>query len=632
MVATQKEFDELVRKVEEFSQRHPESYRFRVTLFAVLGYAYIFIILAALFTLIGLVVLFVIFSQRINAYVIKFGILLLIPALAIVRSLWVTFPRPQGLKLSRNQVPHLFGLVDELTTKLQAPRFHNILLNKEFNAAVVQVPRLGIFGWQENYLLLGIPLMQSLSLAQFKAVLAHELGHLSGNHSRFAGWIYRIRKTWLQIYERLYESEQPGASILFNRFLKWYWPSFNAYSFILARMDEYEADRCAAQLAGVRHAAEALINLHIKASFLECSFWSDIDNQIQERVDPPDNAYSSMLTFLHRPIAEEQRNLWLKQALAQKTNNADTHPCLADRLKSLGFLTDGAPKLLQSVTIQTSAAEHLLGKTLQQFATQFDRDWKEAASTPWRQQYAYLKEIESKLQALEQEAQVQTLDEVKAWERIHYTLKLRGGEAALPLLQDVLKTQPDCAIANYTLGQVLLQKDDAAGIACIEKAMAQRIDWVIDGLGLIYSFFWQRGQTDEAEKYCDRAEQHSQLLLKAGQERADVSERDQLKPHFLKVSEVNSLKQNLASYAQVKEAYLVEKVVTYFPEERFCVLGIVCKRGWIESEDVYQKLVDLLYTNLQFSTPTCVIILNHAGNGNLRKKICQVKGSLILRR
>ncbi|MEG4802818.1 hypothetical protein QUB63_12150 [Microcoleus sp. ARI1-B5] len=34
-----------------------------------------------------------------------------------------------------------------------------------------------------------------------------------------------------------------------------------------------------------------------------------------------------MLTFLHSPIAAEQSNLWLEQALAQKTNNADTHPC-----------------------------------------------------------------------------------------------------------------------------------------------------------------------------------------------------------------------------------------------------------------------------------------------------------------
>lgn len=103
--------------------------------------------------LVGLVVLFILFSHRVNVYIIKRGILLLIPAWVIARSLWVTFPPPQGLKLSLRQVPQLFALVDELTKKLQVPRFHNILLNRDFNAAVVQIPRLGILGWQENYIL-----------------------------------------------------------------------------------------------------------------------------------------------------------------------------------------------------------------------------------------------------------------------------------------------------------------------------------------------------------------------------------------------------------------------------------------------------------------------------------------------
>jgi len=628
MAVTQEQFDALVRKLEDFSKSHPRSYRLRVALFALLGYAYIFLVLAGLLALVGLVVLFIVSSRHINAAVVKLSVLLLIPVWVIVRSLWVTFPPPQGLRLSRHQVPRLFALVDELTTELQAPRFHNILMNREFNAGVIQIPRLGIFGWQENYLLLGLPLMQSLSLEQLKAVLAHELGHLSGNHSRFAAWIYRIRKTWMQIGERLHQNDQQGAAILFNHFLDWYWPSFNAYSFILARMDEYEADRCAAQLAGTYNAAEALINVEIKARFLESSFWSDIQNQVEHQADPPDNAYSSMLTVLHRPISEEQGNQWLEQSLAQKTNNADTHPCLTDRLKSLGYLT----KPSQPATIQTSAAEHLLGNTLQKFATQFDRDWKEEASTPWRQRYAYIRDIQSKLQVLEKKAQVQTLAEQDAFERACYTLELQGGEAALPLLQDVLKIQPDHAEANYTIGQVLLQKADAAGIACVEKAIAQRIDWVVEGCESIYSFLWQHGRTEEAQNYRKRAEQHYQLLLKAQQERAGVTDHDKFKPHTLEASEVSELKQQVTAYPQIKEAYLVEKVVTYFPKERFCILGIVRKRGWIESEDAVQKLLDLLGTDLQFPVQAYIVILNHSSSGKLRKKICQIDRSLIFRR
>ncbi|MBD2578978.1 M48 family metallopeptidase [Oscillatoria sp. FACHB-1406] len=631
MTIAQEQFEALVAKLENFSKTHPGSYRRRVALFALLGYVYIFLVLAGLLTLIGLVISFIVFSHRVNGAIIKLVILLLIPAWAIARSLWVTFPPPEGLKLSRRQVPQLFALVDELTTKLQAPRFHNILLNRDFNAAVVQVPRLSILGWQENYLLLGLPLMQSLSLEQLKAVLAHELGHLSGNHSRFAAWIYRIRKTWMQIYERLHQSDRSGASVLFNRFLDWYWPSFNAYSFTLARMNEYEADRCASQLTGAKNMAEALINVEVKARFLESSFWSDIHKQVEHQVEPSSNTYSSMLTVLHSPIAEEQTKEWLGQALVQKTNYADTHPCLSDRLKSLGYPI-ARSQTFQSVTLQTSAAEHLLGDTLHQFATQFDRHWQESVSTPWRQRYAYLQETKNKLQALEQKAQMQSLGEEETWERAYYTLELQGAEAALPLLQDVLKIQPDRAEANYTIGQVLLSKADPSGIAYIEKAIAQNIDWAVDGCELVSSFFWRQGQTEEAQKYRKRAERHYQLLLKAQQERASVWDNDSFKSHTLKASQVNELRQQIASYPEVKEAYLVEKVVKYLPEKHFCVLGIIRKKGLIENSYAGQKLVDSIVTNVPFPTQAYIIILNHADSGKLKKKICQIDRALIFRR
>lgn len=59
----------------------------------------------------------------------------------------------------------------------------------------MQHARLGVLGWHVNYLILGLPLMQAVSPEQFRAIVAHELGHLSRNHSRFAGWIYRVRLT-----------------------------------------------------------------------------------------------------------------------------------------------------------------------------------------------------------------------------------------------------------------------------------------------------------------------------------------------------------------------------------------------------------------------------------------------------
>ncbi|GET40890.1 M48 family metallopeptidase [Microseira wollei] len=362
---------------------------------------------------------------------------------------------------------------------------YHILLLDEFNAAVVQRPRLGIFGWQQNYLLIGLPLMQALSQSQFRAVLAHELGHLSGNHSRFAGWIYRLGITWYQILERL-QREQGGSSFIFDSFFNWYAPFFNAYSFVLAPMDEYEADRCAAELAGAKNAAEALINVEVKARFLESSFWPDVLKQVQHQIEPPATTYTRMFTALETAGNSEFATKWLQQALAEKTNNADTHPCLSDRLTALGYSQANQQKLTLPPPVKTSAAQQLLGDVLNELTACFNNNWKQANDTPWRQRYAYVQESLQKLQSLPEKAQKQPLTNEEAWNRACWTAEFKGQEVALPLFKEILETQPSHAAANYAFGQILLQKDDEIGIVCIEKAMKSQPDYVIDGCYLIY--------------------------------------------------------------------------------------------------------------------------------------------------
>jgi hypothetical protein len=61
--------------------------KLRVGLLAVLGYAYIFLILAVLLAVVALIVLIMIYSHRINGFIVKIGFLALIPALIVLRSL-----------------------------------------------------------------------------------------------------------------------------------------------------------------------------------------------------------------------------------------------------------------------------------------------------------------------------------------------------------------------------------------------------------------------------------------------------------------------------------------------------------------------------------------------------------------
>nr|WP_172642165.1 M48 family metallopeptidase [Cylindrospermum stagnale] len=224
MALNPEQFDTLVSRLESFARQQPAIYKLRVFLLAALGYAYIFGTLAGLFTV--LIAITVIMWQIEAFYSVAFLLwylvilgVMVVPILVVWRSLWVFFPPPQGLTLQRQDVPDLFALVDKLTTKLKVPRFHHILLTEEFNAGVIQRPRWGLLGWQQNYLLLGLPLMQGLSPQEFTAVVAHELGHLSGNHSLVNGWIYRVQKIYSQLFAQLDIIGNQIVLVIFARFL-----------------------------------------------------------------------------------------------------------------------------------------------------------------------------------------------------------------------------------------------------------------------------------------------------------------------------------------------------------------------------------------------------------------------------
>lgn len=617
---TNEEFDTLVKKLEDYAQQYPDNYKWRVGLLAALGYAYIFLVLAGLLGFLGLVVLLIYYSGRINRGMVQLIMLLLVPAWMIMRSLWVSFPPPQGLKLQRQQVPKLFALIDELTKALKAPSFHHVLLTSEFNAAVVQIPRLGLLGWQQNYLILGLPLLQALSPRQFRAVLAHELGHLSGKHSSFAAWIYRLRRTWEQIWQQLQNSQHAGATVLFHGFFNWYSPFFNAYSFVLARANEYEADRCAAELAGSQHVAEALLSVQVKAQYLEQSFWNDIYQKAYHQPLPPQTPLQDLAKALSSPIEPNQEQQWIRSALMSQTHHADTHPCLLERLKALKYPFNPPPSL--PILVKVTAAEQFLGKALLPLTQELERQWHTTINYQWRENYTHAQAIRQSLEALEAKAAHSPLSVEEAWNRARWTLDLVGTQEAIPLLKSVLTRQADHVSANYLLGQILIAQDNEAGIDYLEQAMARDPDSVLSGTQSIYGFLRRQGRDAEAEQYRERAAKHHELLGLAQQERSGFSHGDRFQPHGLSAEVEAALQQQLAGYPEIKEAYLVRKVVLFFPDNPYYILGVTRQRHFLESNSSSkdQLLIDRLADELECPGQTWITILNST-NKSLKKAL-----------
>jgi hypothetical protein len=332
-------------------------------------------------------------------------------------------------------------MIEALRRSLRAPRFHHVLVTDDFNAGVVQAPRLGLFGWPRNYLLIGLPLAKGLTAEQFKAVLAHELGHLANGHGALSNWIYRQRLRWSRLTSTLEQSESRGI-VLFRPFLRWYAPYFNAFSFPLARANEYEADAASARLASSRTAAEALTAVNVVGSYLDETYWPRIHGAADDAPQPAFAPYSSMTTGLASDLDPTAVQHWLARALARKTTLDDTHPSLTDRLGAL----KETPRLALPAT--GGGADRLLGAALERIQQAFDERWKSNILPSWEQRHQAVQEGRKRLADLDAKHDAGVdLSLQETYDRACLTESYgNGAEAALEQFRALYARAPEDAV------------------------------------------------------------------------------------------------------------------------------------------------------------------------------------------
>ncbi|MCC6443966.1 MAG: M48 family metallopeptidase [Armatimonadetes bacterium] len=610
------EFDSLVVQLEQKSKEEPGAYRTKVLLLAILGYAYIFLLLAVLLGLTALLVVLAV-KGRVRYFSFKAGAGLLALIYIVLRALWVRLPSPQGIVLTRQDAPALFEEIEELRQAARSPKVHQVVLNGEYNASIAQIPRFGFFGGYRNYLTVGLPLMQALSADRFRAVLAHEFGHLSKAHGRIGGWIYRIRQTWYQLMEVLEHERHLGAAV-FRRFFNWYVPFFGAYSFVLARAEEYEADRFAARQAGEASAADALINTTVSGAFLQNDFWPTLYKKADTQPQAPESLYTEMAQAL-RAAPSDQVRQWMQKSLSEKTGSDDTHPSLSDRLAALG-----QPSRLPALSSETAAAR-FLGASLERLEHQLSYEWGVGAAESWKERHRYVQESMQKLDELEAKATSGSLTSEEFWQRALWVEEFRGEESARPLYEEIVGREPENALAHYALGRIRLKCGEADGVPLVEKAMSLNAEAVIPGCELVYNYLLERNRPDEAQAYYRRAVKQSELMAQAEAERASLNPKDRLIPHNLTEQDIARLTEQLALYPQIKAANLARKEVRLLLERPLYVLNLVVKYPWykIHSENAAITFGRELAQTLQLPGETFVLI-----NSKI-KRIRKVEGARI---
>ncbi len=614
---SEKQFEQLVRRLETYAQTHPTRYKLKVALVAALGYAYVLAVLGlALGVGTWLILSLKDGGTHLSSVKLLFGLGVL--AAIILRAFWVRFTPPAGYEVYREDAPRLFLLIDKLTTALGTPPFHHVFIVNDLNAAVAQRPRLGIFGWYQNYLLLGLPLMLAMTPAQFRAVLAHEFGHLGHSHGRFSGWIYRTRMVWSRLLEEL-RAHDHWRSVLFTKFLDWYAPFFNAYSFVLARAQEYAADHQAARLVGPHAMKDALAALQVIARLMDELYWPALNRRTVTNPTPPASHLDELITVLQRETPQELIQKWMHEAMQQTTTYADTHPALADRLAALDQLPEkpNAPEPPADFPHlrdphEATAANYYLDAHATATRQALDRSWAESVAEEWQRKHEEMAAARARCQALSDKSATVGLSIDELWEYACQMEALESDRAALPLLQQLLAREPAHAAANLAMGRLLLAQNDQAGLQYLENALAADREAVIPACALASRFLERRGNHKESMRYRVKAQRRRQQLLEAESERRAIKPGDPFEPHGLSADVVEGLAGQLALRPDVQAAYLVRKKVQTPTAVSCYALIVIPQRAWYEldTESSNQALQEKLTATLNLPEETYILVAN----------------------
>lgn len=242
---------------------------------------------------------------------------------------------PQGRELDSLDSSALFKLAADQSRHYCSLRIDRIVLSGDFELYIRKTPCFALPLWSKNTLVIGLPLMQTLSETQFQCLLARRVGQCSRRYNRLVNWLYQLRETW-PLYctqaDRQGFGYQPVAW-----FFCVYAPVYRMVTVPAARMDELDADTYAMELYSDEQVLDAITTQAVCRRYLAERYWPVVRKLEAAKAKMLDRLHSGMAAVLRAGLTRDTISEWLRKTLTADERCTDTAPSLALRVDHIGF-------------------------------------------------------------------------------------------------------------------------------------------------------------------------------------------------------------------------------------------------------------------------------------------------------
>jgi heat shock protein HtpX len=285
--------------------------------------------------------------------------------------LWCIWPRHDrfvvpGPLLSKSLNPMLFAEIENIARALHEPVPEELYLLPDVNAWATSLGRV-ITRRHRRAVGIGLPLLSALTISQFRAVVAHELGHYYGGDTRLVPFLRKARRSSVLVMETLCSRQKTDLMLLS---LGRYTAYFLSSTADLFRSIEYRADELACHIESSSALIDALLLIHSTSSLFTRYWESEVVPILIAGYRPP--IVEGFRLFLDAPAISMYRRAQLlkqlnstegaSQIMADNTLGSyyddraplaeriiataaraslDSHPPLALRIKAAELLPDG---------------------------------------------------------------------------------------------------------------------------------------------------------------------------------------------------------------------------------------------------------------------------------------------------